>query len=254
MLVWDDVGETGIGFADADAGHDAIGRVLGSHCVPLVVHDHARAGILGAATLIERDGRPMLLTASHLFDEGWRDEHWLAPSLAGGELLSLRGARVLRSEHADLALLELDRVAALPALLRGRRAVPMRSILLDRRRAVPGRTYAICGFPSAWSRFDRGWLAAKRVVIVTGRCVPLARQSVPQGNLYAYGRVARRHDGTSIHTPALDGMSGAGIWELQRSRNHGMVARLAAVQSSFLHSGYVRGAGADAMLPLLSAI
>ncbi|HEX4328630.1 MAG TPA: hypothetical protein VH105_17570, partial [Burkholderiales bacterium] len=57
--------------------------------------------------------------------------------------------------------------------------------------------------------------------------------------------------GQWIHTPALEGMSGAGIWALSPGRDGRHHARLAAVQSAFMHGRYLRGYDAGAALPLL---
>lgn len=278
MFLWDDVGETRIRFGEGGEGRAhgvdwasaGLAALLDACTVPIAIHDHARAGILGTGTLLKCGERLVLLTAAHLFEGATSNGHsssgnWLIPERASGQLLSLEGAHVHVIGGADIALVDLARATARPRLLRGRVALPgrlaLRSRLAARRRnqrtTTRIATYCLAGYPAAWSRFERGYLAAKRLTITTqtarrrddgadsgsGAC---ADEHAPErlGDLRCiYGRIAERNDGTVIHTPALEGMSGAAIWEIgeiERS-NSAAAMHLAGVQSSFLHSRYLRG-------------
>jgi hypothetical protein len=254
MFRWDAVGATSLRFEnrgletnrDPEAGLHAL---IDACAVPLVAHDYCRAGILGSATLVHHHGQPWLLTAAHLFDLVPRCGNWLAPAKDGGELLALDGAVVRRAPGLDLAVIDLRRVKSLPRLLHGRHAVA-----LDQAIAPPaaGRdtVYAVSGFPAAWSQFEHGWLAAKRLTVLTRRARHAGQRS-RHDRVYDYGHVALRSDGQWIHTPALEGMSGAAIWALSTGRDGRHHARLAAVQSAFMHGRYLRGHEAGAALPLL---
>ena len=59
-----------------------------------------------------------------------------------------------------------------------------------------------------------------------------------------------RGDGRMIHTPALEGMSGAAIWKIGTTRG-GASIELAGVQSAFLHSRYLRGDAIASIEPFL---
>lgn len=250
MFRWDDVGSTSIRLGESHAPESALHALMDACTIPIVLHDWHRAGILGNATLVSCAGRPWLLTAAHLLDHAPHCGNWLAPAREDGALLSLEGARVRRAPKLDLALIDLRKVRALPRLLRGRQALP-----LDEAAVAHGRpraaVYAVSGFPAAWSQFERGWLAAKRLTVLTRRAREAAKRA-RHDRVYDYAHVALRSDGAWIHTPALEGMSGAGIWALVTGRDGRHHARLAAVQSAFMHGRYLRGHDAQAALGLLA--
>jgi hypothetical protein len=217
--------------------------------MPLVVHDYYRAGILGSATLVRHRGNHWLLTAAHLLDATPRCGNWLVPARDSGELLSLDGAVVRRAPRLDLAVIDLRGVKALPRVLGGRHGIELEHAIAPAA-ARRGAVYAVSGFPAAWSRFERGWIAAKRLTVLTRRAHG-ARQRARHDRVYDYGHVAMREDGQWIHTPELQGMSGAAIWALTIGADGRQHARLAAVQSAFMHGRYLRGHDAAAALPLL---
>jgi hypothetical protein len=110
----------------------------------------------------------------------------------------------------------------------------------------------VTGYPAALSRFEHGWLGARRFTMVT--CPADAPQVAVQSRdrFFDYGRIACRADGTPIHTPELQGMSGAGIWTLDSVAGGGEARLLLeAVQSSFMHGRFVRGHDISAVDALL---
>ena len=254
MFRWDHVGATSLRFAEGIAlpGGDpetALHALIDACAVPLVVHDYCRAGILGSATLVRHRGHPWLLTAAHLFDQAPRCGNWLVPARDNGELLALEGALARRVPRLDLAVIDLRQVRSLPRLLVGRHAISLGEAIgatAPRRDTV----YALSGFPAAWSRFERGWLAARRLTVLTRRSRH-ARQRARHDRVYDYGHVGLAGSGQWIHTPALEGLSGAGIWALTPGADGHHHARLAAVQSAFMHGRYLRGYDAGAALSLL---
>ena len=203
MFRWDDVGATSLHFAGRGpaAGGDpesALHALMDACAVPLAVHDHHRAGILGNATLVRHRGQPWLLTAAHLFDQAPRCGNWLAPEKGSGALLALEGAVVRRAPSLDLAVIDLRQVKCLTRLLRGRHAIELGDALAP----AAGRdtVYAVCGFPAAWSQFERGWLAARRLTVLTRRA-RRAGQRARHDRVYDYGHVAQRNDGMWITPP-----------------------------------------------------
>jgi hypothetical protein len=247
MMRWDALGETRVSFGGA-IGHglEDASAALDACTLALVVHDFHRAAVLGTATLLRTRDRLVLLTAAHLFDGGARLGNILAPLASGHGFVSLAGARVNRCESADIATIELGEVAGADKLLHGRvpAAVPHSASRRRRRRHAvhDGVRVLVSGYPAALSRFDQGWLGARRFTMVTCPLDPPYGALHRSDRLFDYGRIACRADGVPIHTPELQGMSGAGIWNLERSAGAGGARlRLEAVQSSYVHGRFVRG-------------
>jgi hypothetical protein len=256
MFRFDRVGHSSIRINDAPS--HAVHALLDACTLPIVVHDLSRAAVLGTATLVRHGEDTHLLTAAHVLEHPlFRlgnvlvTEHGHAQG--GARLLALHGAQVRRALHADVALIALTHCAALPAILRGRIAVPLREAIADTTEAAHDvqttrDVFAVCGFPAAWSRFDLGWLAARHLTVFTQRHhTPSAA-----GQWCSYRRTAQRIDGQAIHTPALEGMSGAGIWRLHDTVSGALTAQLTAVQSAFVHSQYLRGDDVAHAAPLLA--
>ena len=202
--------------------------------------------------------RPVLLTAAHVFDGGVRFGNLLAPLAEGHALVSLSGARLARCDSADIAVIDLSGVAGAQLILRGRQPVTVpdasgRPQLRRRRRArAATRRVLVSGYPAALAQFERGWLAARRLTVFTQAQTAATSSARRVDRLFDYGRIASRADGTAVHTPELEGMSGAGIWALEsRGRIDGCYLRLAAVQSAYMHGRYLRGHDIDAASRLL---
>ncbi|MBL8382024.1 MAG: hypothetical protein JNM90_03045 [Burkholderiales bacterium] len=248
MLRWDALDEVRV-CLDGDLPEAAAVAAAAACTLPLVVHDYQRAAVLGTATLLAAGRRALLLTAAHVIDGGVRLGNLLVPAATGHDLIPLAGARVARSGRADIALLDIGAVPGAAQILRGRRPalMPPHALRRRRRHAPPRSGALVSGYPAALARFERGWLAARRLTLFTRRH---AEEGDAGEHLYVYGRVANRADGTPIHTPELPGMSGAGIWAIHR-RSAATMLRLVAVQSSYLHGRYLRGHDVAAVQELM---
>ncbi len=261
MLQWDRLGETRLAFdAVSDAALGRACAVIDACTLPLVLYDYQRAAVLGTATLLMAGRRPLLLTASHVFDGGVRLGNLLVPLASGHGLIPLGGARLTRSRSVDIALIEIGEIDGVERLLQGRQAVAAAlwpfmtrsaSQAVQRRARERKRRVLVSGYPAALTRFERGWLAARRLTVLTRRHEEVAALRCPADRLFGYGRVANRADGALVHTPELEGMSGAGIWVLQPGRaGQGARLRLDAVQSAYVHGRYLRGHDVGAALEL----
>lgn len=264
MLRWDRLGETRVAFdaaSDAALGHAC--AVIDTCTLPLIVHDYQRAAVLGTATLMMAGRRPLLLTASHLFDGGVRVGNLLLPQALGHGLIALGGARLTRSRSVDIAVLDISEVDGVEGLLQGRQAAAALlwpSMVENAQQPRPRRArnaheqwrrVLVSGYPAALTRFERGWLAARRFTVLTRRHDEAAALRCRADRLFGYGRVASRADGVAVHTPELEGMSGAGMWVLEPGRaGQGARLRLDAVQSAYVHSRYMRGHDVGAALEL----
>ncbi|MFN0160843.1 MAG: hypothetical protein ACKVQQ_06405 [Burkholderiales bacterium] len=254
MLKYEAQGETRVAIA-ASQGTLLVqaAAILATCTLPIIVHDHARAGILGSATLLQGDDGPVLLTAAHLFDSGVRLGNLLLPTLLNHSMVPLCGARLTRCAGADIALLHLKNGAESRALVAGRSMIPaLRRRAGRRARLHLGRgTALVSGFPSAMTRFERGWLAARRFTVLTHATVA-GPGACREDHWLEFGRTAWRDDGTAVHTPEMEGMSGAGIWIVEQGAS-ALCLRLCAVQSAYMHGRYLRGHDIGAGAELLGA-
>jgi hypothetical protein len=267
MLCWDAIGDLRVGIDAGDVAlrRDEIEAFVAACTLPLVMHDYGRAAVRATATLMMAGRRPVLLTAAHVFEGGMRFGNLLVPLAGGHGFASLAGARLFASHRVDIALVDLSTAPALPSLLRGR-GIPVATRAIARRRrarrgaaAPPCEHALLCGFPAALSRFERGWLAARRLTLMTRRRIDPDAMRCGADRLFEYGRVANRDDGRPIHTPALEGMSGAAIWAMEEvtdaaTQCAAVRLRLDAVQSAYVHGRYLRGHDIGAAMELFRAV
>jgi hypothetical protein len=150
--------------------------------------------------------------------------------------------RVVVHAVSDLALVWIDE----PVLARRLRASWERSPLPERSAngREPATTYVVAGYPAANARRIDGSVYVKPVVLFTA-ALDAAR--------FAYARTAERVDGLTIHTPELDGVSGATVWGVNDEGDDGVscVLRPAAVQVAFLHARHLRAEPIARVIDLL---
>jgi hypothetical protein len=257
MFRWEAVGESSVTLSGAalPAPLARSANALLQRCtVPIVVHNFNRAAVLGCGTLVRHPAgdraRTCIVTAAHIFDApGISTGNLLVASAsqqAHAALLRLSGARVLRDLEDDVAVIDLSHAQHARAIEQDRTPVQLAQCLQEAR-DNPRAAHVLCGYPGEWSRFERGWLAARRLTVNTR-----PRRDMPAG-LYEFGTQVQDAHGCWIYTPALEGMSGAGLWRIEPSGRHARVL-LAGVQSSFVHSRYLRAAPTRALRRLLSAL
>lgn len=206
----------------------AVRAALLARTIPLAQRLHGRAEPLATATLVS--GRLLaLLTAAHVFERAAAGD-LLVPLPREGTWASLQRARVRVLVHPqrDLAL-----VVILDELLGRRlraswRAVPLAD--LDEADGAAAEVYAVVGWPASQARRHEGTVYMKPLVLFT-RPLDDAR--------LAYARTAPRVDGLEVHTPELDGVSGAMVWSVREDAAECRL-RAAAVQVAFAHGAYVR--------------
>jgi len=212
---------------------EAVRAALLTRALPLVRLVHGRAEPLATATLVA-DGQTLaLLTAAHIF------EHVASGDLAvplprEGAWACLRSARlrVIVHPERDLALIAIGD-STLARRLRGNWMPVTRSHLhFDDADTGSPRTYVVAGYPVSQARRVDGSVYMKPVVLFT---------SVIDAERLAYARTAERIDGQQIHTPELDGVSGALVWAVHDDEpDAGCLLRAASVQVAFAHDRYLR--------------
>jgi len=226
----------------APARANAIHTALLRRAVPLARLAEGRFEPLATAALICDGRRTGLLTAGHVFETASAGDLAI-PLPREGAIASMRSARVRVVMHAvsDLALVWIDE----PALARRLCANWQRCPLPERSaQCHDTATYVVAGYPSANARRVDGWVYAKPVVLFTA-ALDAAR--------FAYARTAERIDGLTIHTPELDGVSGATVWGVDDEGDDGVscVLRPAAVQVAFLHARHLRAEPISSAIDLL---
>jgi hypothetical protein len=229
----------------APARAQAICDALLRRAVPLARLREGRLEPLATASLVADAGKVALLTASHVFEQASIGD-LAVPLPREHRVALLRHARLRVFEHPqlDLALLWIGEPGVAQRLCANWSASPLRHWGTT---PAPSTTYALAGYPAANARRYDGRVYIKPVVLFTSQ--------IGAGH-YAYARTAQRIDGFEIHTPELDGVSGATLWAVDESSGSDGVAcvlRPAAVQVAFRHGRHLRAEPISGATELLLA-
>lgn len=229
----------------APARAQAIAAALVRRAVPLLVNRHGRAEPLASAALFQVDGRVLLTTCRHIFDDGVALGDLGVPRAHAPGVLWLRGAaaRVIAHPQRDLAVIELVSGRTRDELLRHWPAVPLGADHWDH--APRARCYVLAGWPYAQMRRIEQTMYARPVVFFAPPAWPPeageGADASDSSLRVRYARVARRSDGLHVLAPELDGVSGATLWAvLDDALDDGCVLHPAAVQYAFKHGAYAR--------------
>lgn len=231
----------------------AIAAALVRRAVPLLVNRYGRPEPLASAALFHLDGRVVLVTCRHIFDDGVAIGDLGVPRVHTPGVRWLRGAasRVIAHPQRDLALIELVACRTRDELLRDWPAVPLAAGAIegDIGTAQPPQLYVLAGWPYAQMRRIEHTVYARPLVVFAP---PAPAAGTPDLSLRVrYARVARRCDGVHVHAPELDGVSGATLWAvLEAADDEHCLLRPAAVQCAFKHGAYARAEPLSAAVPL----
>jgi hypothetical protein len=217
----------------APARAAAIRAALLRRAVPVTRWLDGRLEPCATATLVEDGAATALLTAAHIFDRISVGDLAI-PLPAENRVVALRSVRVQVVLHPrfDLCLLWIADRAVSARLRASWGSVPLRHWCAVAH--VEVTLHAIAGYPSVNARRADGCVYVKPVVVFTRALAP---------GHYAYGWTAQRIDGIEIHTPELDGVSGAAVWAVEEDGRDEVacVLKPAAVQVAFQHGRHVRG-------------
>jgi hypothetical protein len=222
----------------------AIRDALLRRAVPLSRLLDGRIEPLATATLVV-DGRDgAVLTAAHIFEQASVGDIAI-PLPRENRLLMLRSTRVrvVAHPHLDIALVWFEDRAVGARLCANWTGCPLRQWCTQS--AGSATLHAIAGYPAAHARRSDGCVYVKPVVLFTG--------AIDAGR-FAYARTALRIDGLEIHTPELDGVSGATVWAVESDAggDFDCVLRPQAIQVAFHHGRHVRGEPIGGAAELLS--
>jgi hypothetical protein len=222
-----------VGADVAPARAAAIRDALLRRAVPLSRLVEGRLEPLATGSLVLDGGDGAVLTAAHIFEQANLGD-LVIPLPREQRLMPLRSTRVRVVAHPqyDIALLWFVDRAASERLCANWAGCPLRQWCGVA--AAPASLYAIAGYPAVNARRAEGCVYVKPVVLFTG---PIDEHR------FVYARVARRVDGLDIHTPELDGVSGATVWSVEHdgADDVACVLRPMAVQVAFQHGRHVRG-------------
>ena len=218
-----------VGIDDAEIPDALSASAVDRLALPLLALGHdGRLRVVASAALWRIGPRLALTTAAHLFETGIPVGDLGVAAPGGNQVwwFWAHGARLTVHREADLALIQFARSDDFPDRWR---ALPPG--LLDVEQAA-GDAFVMAGWPSEQTLWTGGRLVARPVVCLT-QADPSAQHT------YRYRRVADRPDGVAVHTPALEGASGALLWRLAQHDDH-CVLQPAGMQVSFVHGRFLR--------------
>ncbi len=191
-----------------------------------------RAEPLATGSLVADGESLALLTAAHVFEQAAVGDLALPlPQEGGWALLRSARPRVIVHPERDIAVIHLADCAfirRLNANWKPLAATCLHGPAQDR----PCSLYVIAGYPASQARRIDGAVYMKPVVVFTG--------ALDDGR-FAYARTAERMDGVAIHTPELDGVSGALVWAVHEDDpDTDCLLQAAALQVAFVHGRYLR--------------
>ena len=241
----------------------AVERHAGTVTVP-VLHEYApdKVDQVGTATLFDHEGRLMLVTARHIFDE-IKPADLVIPSRDTTALQGIGPYHLYRPDNPDidLAIVELRHP---PSIERARASWTILNIGRTATASQDG-WFVLTGYPSVKSKYVGGLLGSTLLSLHSWRLPEIpedARQPV-HGDLdlfFRFDEEADQLDGTAGKVPHLGGCSGGPIWEYQEPK--GVVfwtveqcLRLVGVQSGFKpSSNYFRASSWAYVLSMIEKL
>lgn len=212
---------------------EAVRAALLTRALPLARLVEGRAEPFATASLVADGSSLALLTAAHIFDHvAAGDLAVPLPREAAWACLRSARLRVIVHPECDLALVTLDDSALVRRLRASWMTVSTAHLHLDDGARKAPLLYAVAGYPVSQARRLDGSVYMKPVVVFTNAL---------DDERLAYARTAERIDGLAIHTPELDGVSGALVWAIHAGEpSADCLLCAAAVQVGFAHDRYVR--------------
>lgn len=203
---------------------------------------------IGTGTLFDHEGRLLIITARHLFDNR-NPKDLVIPSSNTTQLDGIGPYHLYRADVPviDLAIIELKHP---PAIERARAS--WSALSLDNiGTASPTGHFVMTGYPSVRSKRVGGMLGSTLLSLHTARLeeVPAQAELPVHANLdlfFHYEATGEPVAGDTMDVPALPGCSGASVWEYREPKNMlfwtpGRCLKVVGVQSGYKPSaGYFR--------------
>lgn len=229
----------------------ALEQFLVRRSVPIFVELDGRALSRGTGTLFRVHDRSFLITASHVFDDGIDPNAIAMPTdPISGSIVTLGPATIFRPAEAniDVAAVELKCEETIARLSANWHFLGIENLA---NKYASAEHYVMCGYPKQMTTSSIDNVVARPVTFFSHTLanIPEAakRPIVSDLDLFLeYGRDAVAISGTDVDTPDLEGVSGASVWSLSTRPTQDPVwtpenrLLLVGIQTSFLHSQYVR--------------
>jgi hypothetical protein len=242
----------------------ALERFVHSVSPPLVLEiGEALARCHGTGTLFEIEGRYFIITARHIFDGIDASALAIPEHPTEGGMHTLGCINIYRPDqpHVDVAAIELLQTEIISKLQRSWQWLSLANVALPTN-SVSASNFFVSGYPTAESKEREGSLAGKLCTAYTQRLIKTPAEAglpVTEGLDFflEYKREAYDLSGQLMTTPVPPGMSGASIWE-RRSVSGVWTpessARVVGIQTSFVHSEFLRAKSWMAVAILLSKV
>lgn len=203
---------------------------------------------VGTGTLFDVDGRLLLITAGHIFDQ-IKPEDLVIPSTKTTTLHGIGPYHLYRAdiEEIDIAIVELRHP---PSIERARDGWHVLTLANIAEPSIDGH-FILTGYPSERVKRKGGLLGGSFLALHTQRLAepPPGVQKPAASDLdlfFKYGQEAEALDGSRVAVPKLPGCSGAPVWEYaepegMRFWSAAQCLRVVGIQSSYIdRKGFFR--------------
>lgn len=202
---------------------------------------------IGTSTLISHNDKTILLSAMHVFDRVEALQIAVPSDCMGSRVVPLWPFEIVVSDDKNDDLIALVLNGAVSNELRtGWRVINSHDCASPR----GDQAYAISGYPSKLVKKFGPKMGGTLVTAYTDLMSSAPANAIAPVDerdiFFEYNEEATRGDGTTIRSPRLQGVSGAGIWEIQVPNGKEFwtpqnALTLVGVETDTRHFEYIRG-------------
>jgi hypothetical protein len=233
--------------------------------LPILLDHESGVKLLATGTLFKVGGQHFLVTARHVFDGISKPENLAypeAPRRGGTHTFGKSVVVKPDDENIDVAVVLLDETETVDRLTKSWQFLSLKNIAAPAVNAPDGHFF-VAGYPASLTKSIDGWLSGSFVTAYTQRMpeAPVEATQPVSAELdlfFDYGKKAVSTSGIEIDTPELPGVSGASIWQPREFVGTIWTPEAAlsvvGVQSSYIHSKYIRAKSWWAVAKVLEKI
>ncbi|RWO37516.1 MAG: serine protease [Mesorhizobium sp.] len=237
---------------DDEAKHrlEAVQKFILRSTVPILVEgEEGKPFPVGTGTLLRINNRYFIITAQHLFEDAAQLEHIAIPDALDSDSYT----RVLNLVHSktnnddiDVAVVEITSSESIEGIKANWNFLTLDNVDVS----ASTNSVWVVGYPVSRVSIKGKRLVAEPLTLLTERMGEVPAEALPPVHegldiFYTYARSAHLLWKGEAVTPELYGVSGAAIWDVSRQLPTGLwlperFAKMVAIQSAFMHSGYLR--------------